>query len=118
MDRHIEVIGIDHGWSGMKTASQTFTSGVKEITTEPAFLSNIVEFQGAYYRVGGRRLEVRKLKTTDQNFYILSGEGAKAEGNEKSGRPLVRGTPTDPLWGGKAGLYRISFPRKGDRFSV
>ena len=29
MDRHIEVIGIDHGWSGMKTVSQVFTTGVK-----------------------------------------------------------------------------------------
>lgn len=37
MDKHIEVIGIDHGWSGMKTVSQVFTTGVKEITTEPAF---------------------------------------------------------------------------------
>ena len=79
MDRQIEVIGIDHGWSGMKTVSQTFTSGVKEITTEPAFLSNIVEFQGAYYRVGGRRLEVRDLKTTDQNFYILTLAAAAKE---------------------------------------
>ena len=38
MDKHIEVIGIDHGWSGMKTVSQVFTTGVKEITTEPVGL--------------------------------------------------------------------------------
>ena len=37
MEKHIEVIGIDHGWSNMKTATQIFTTGVKEITTEPAF---------------------------------------------------------------------------------
>lgn len=36
MEKHIEVIGIDHGWSNMKTATQIFTTGVKEITTEPA----------------------------------------------------------------------------------
>ena len=59
MDRHIEVIGIDHGWSGMKTVSQVFTTGVKEITTEPAFFNNVVEYNGSYYKVGGRRLEVR-----------------------------------------------------------
>lgn len=28
MDRHIEVVGVDHGWSGMKTVSQVFTTGV------------------------------------------------------------------------------------------
>lgn len=34
-DKKIEIIGIDHGWSNMKTVSSIFTSGVKEITTEP-----------------------------------------------------------------------------------
>lgn len=28
MDRHIEVIGVDHGWSMMKTISQVFVTGV------------------------------------------------------------------------------------------
>ncbi len=31
MEKHIEVIGIDHGWANMKTATQIFTTGVKEI---------------------------------------------------------------------------------------
>lgn len=39
MDNKIEVIGIDHGWSGMKTVHEVFTSGCKEISTEPAFTS-------------------------------------------------------------------------------
>ena len=43
MEKHIEVIGIDHGWSKMKTATQIFTTGVKEITTEPAFYDDVVE---------------------------------------------------------------------------
>ena len=47
MDKHVEVIGVDHGWSGMKTVSQVFTTGVKEITTEPAFFNNVVEFNGS-----------------------------------------------------------------------
>ena len=70
--KYIEVIGVDHGWSGMKTVSQVFTSGVKEITTEPAFFNNIVEFRGSYYRVAGKRLEVRDLKIENDNFYILT----------------------------------------------
>ena len=70
MDRHIEVVGVDHGWSGMKTVSQVFTTGVKEITTEPAFYNNVVEFNGSYYKVGGKRLEVRDLKVENDNFYI------------------------------------------------
>lgn len=55
MDKHIEVIGIDHGWSNMKTADQIFTTGVKEISTELAFYDNVVEWNGLYYKVGGKR---------------------------------------------------------------
>lgn len=72
MDRHIEVIGIDHGWSNMKTVSQIFTTGAKEIATEPAFFDNVVEWGGVYYKVGGKRLEVRDTKVENDNFYILT----------------------------------------------
>ena len=72
MEKHIEVIGIDHGWSNMKTVSQIFTTGVKEITTEPAFFDNVVEWNGMYYKVGGKRLEVRDTKVENGNFYILT----------------------------------------------
>jgi plasmid segregation protein ParM len=41
-DKKIEIIGIDHGWSNMKMVSSIFTSGVKEITTEPALFDNVV----------------------------------------------------------------------------
>jgi len=71
-DKKIEIIGIDHGWSNMKTVSSIFTSGVKEITTEPALFDNVVEFEGKYYKVGGKRLEVKDTKVTDENYYILT----------------------------------------------
>lgn len=86
MDKHIEVIGVDHGWSGMKTASQVFTTGVKEITTEPAFFNNIVEYNGSYYKVGGRRLEVRDLKVENDNFYILTLAAVAKELNRRGMR--------------------------------
>lgn len=72
MEKHIEVIGIDHGWSNMKTATQIFTTGVKEITTEPAFYDDVVELDGKYYKVGGKRLEVRDTKVENDNFYLLT----------------------------------------------
>lgn len=86
MDRHIEVIGVDHGWSGMKTVSQVFTTGVKEITTEPAFYNNVVEFNGSYYKVGGKRLEVRELKVENENFYILTLAAVAKELNRRGMR--------------------------------
>ena len=86
MDKHIEVIGIDHGWSGMKTVSQVFTTGVKEITTEPAFYNNVVEYNGSYYKVGGRRLEVRDLKVENDNFYLLALAAVAKELNRRGMR--------------------------------
>lgn len=71
-EKKIEIIGIDHGWSNMKTVSSIFTSGVKEITTEPALFGNVVEFEGKYFKVGGKRLEVKDTKVTDENYYILT----------------------------------------------
>jgi plasmid segregation protein ParM len=37
----LEVIGIDHGWSLMKTVSQVFITGAREIRTEPAVFDDV-----------------------------------------------------------------------------
>lgn len=50
------------GWSGDETVSQVFTTGVKKLQADPAFYNNVVEFNGSYYKVGGKQLEVRDLK--------------------------------------------------------
>ncbi len=44
MNNKIEVIGIDHGWSNIKTATQVFVNGVKEITTEAALYDVVPEY--------------------------------------------------------------------------
>ncbi|NLE00060.1 MAG: ParM/StbA family protein [Fibrobacter sp.] len=72
MNSKIEVIGIDHGWSNIKTSSQVFVTGVKEITTEPALFDGVLEYNGKYYKVGGDRQEVRNTKTEDETFYLLT----------------------------------------------
>lgn len=55
MSDNIEVIGIDHGWMMMKTASQVFKASAEEISTEPAFFDNILEYNGKYYEIGCKR---------------------------------------------------------------
>ncbi len=72
MDRNTIAIGIDHGWANMKTVHTVFTSGVKEITTEPALFSNVLEYRGKYYKIEGSRLEVKKNKVSDDNYYLLT----------------------------------------------
>ena len=100
MNKHIEVIGIDHGWSKIKTVSEVFTTGVKEISTEPAFFDNIVQYNDVYYKVGGKRLEVRDTKVENDNFYLLTLAAAAKELNRRGmrdanvllsvGLPLIR----------------------------
>ena len=46
MNNKLEVIGIDHGWSMMKTISLVFVTGVKEITTTPALFGDVLEYEG------------------------------------------------------------------------
>lgn len=59
MDKNTVVIAIDHGWSNMKTVHETFTSGIREVTTEPALFENVLEKDGKYYKVGSERLKVK-----------------------------------------------------------
>ena len=68
----LEVIGIDHGWSMMKTVSQVFVTGVKEITTEPALYDGVLEYDGKFYKVGTVRQEVNDTKVEDDSFYLLT----------------------------------------------
>ena len=72
MDKNTVVIAIDHGWSNMKTVHETFTSGIREITTEPALFENVLEKDGKYYKVGSERLKVKDSKVEDDNYYLLS----------------------------------------------
>ena len=58
MNNKLEVIGIDHGWSMMKTISQVFVTGVKEITTTPTLFGDVLEYEGKFYKVGTVRQEV------------------------------------------------------------
>ena len=51
MNNKLEVIGIDHGWSMMKTISQVFVTGVKEITTTPALLAMYLSMKESSIRL-------------------------------------------------------------------
>ena len=66
------IIGIDHGWSMMKTVTQVFVTGVKEITTTPALFGDVLEYEGKFYKVGTVRQEVKDTKVEDDSFYLLT----------------------------------------------
>ena len=71
MDNKIEVIGIDHGWSMMKSVSEVFVTGIKEITSVPALYRDTLEYKGKYYKAGklaGRKLRTRRQRMTALNY--------------------------------------------------
>lgn len=72
INQNTVVVAIDHGWANMKTEQDVFTSGVSEITTEPALYNDVLEYEGKYYKIGGKRLEVKEDKIHDDNYYLLS----------------------------------------------
>lgn len=70
---NIEVIGIDHGWSQMKTVNAAvFSSGIREILTEPAFYDDVLEYDGKYYKVGTARDTVMENKVENDDYYLLT----------------------------------------------
>lgn len=69
---NIIVIGVDHGWSLIKTSDFIFTTGVKELTTRPAFPNHVLEFENKYYAIGEKRLIVKDTKVENENFYLLT----------------------------------------------
>lgn len=66
------IIGVDHGWSQMKTAETVFSSGVEEILSEPAFSDDVLKYRGIYLRVGTKRDAVMENKTVNDDYYFLT----------------------------------------------
>lgn len=69
---NIKIIGIDHGYGNIKTASTVTKSGVTAYETEPIFSGNILEYEGCYYRIGECQKEFVSDKVSDDDYYLLT----------------------------------------------
>lgn len=129
MAGNIEVIGVDHGWSTIKTASQVFATAVKEIPNEPPMRNDILEYEGRYYSIGERRLEVRAGKTENENFYLLTLAGIAKElrhrGKREANIYLAAGLPISRFSDEKKGFIQyleknreLSFRFEDDFFNI
>ena len=63
-------IGIDHGFSAIKLSDDDFPTAITQVD-EPITTENILEIGGVNYRIGGRRIDVREDKTSDDSFNPL-----------------------------------------------
>lgn len=66
------LLGIDHGNYAIKTAGFEFVSGLAEHTVKPPMTDEILEYQGKYWALSGKRLSYMRDKTQDDRFFILS----------------------------------------------
>ena len=48
MNNSIEIIGIDHGWSQMKTSNYCFNTSIKELPNVPAFTDNVLQYDNRH----------------------------------------------------------------------
>lgn len=100
MDEITLTIGLDQGWQNNKTENDCFVTAVQEIAN-PTFKETVLEYEGKYYVIGGKRLEVKDTKVEDEDFYLLMlagvaremkirGNITKANINLAVGLPLTR----------------------------
>lgn len=66
------IIGIDHGYSAMKTKHCCFPSGVSAYEHEPYTNRGVLQFEGKYYVCGTGRQPLIRTKTENQNYYLLT----------------------------------------------
>lgn len=66
------VIGIDHGFSMIKTKSHIFSNGVNKSSGKPPVVENSLYYEGSYYYVGGERKTVVEDKTATEDFFLLT----------------------------------------------
>lgn len=66
------VIGIDHGFSLMKTKHHIFSNGVVRCNGRPPVVENSFYYDGSYYCIGGARKTVHEDKTEDEDFFLLT----------------------------------------------
>lgn len=125
----LEIIAVDHGWNLMKTPTSTFVAGMKEITTEPALKDNLLLYKGRYYRVGGKRMEVRPTKVMDETYYLLTlaavAKELKARNKKKARIYLAVGLPISRFGAEKKDFIsyllkekELSFAFEGEYYTI
>ena len=66
------IISIDHGNKQIKTLNRTFTSGLLERDSKPAFGEDILCYEGKYYTLSEERIPYMRDKSKDNRFFILT----------------------------------------------
>lgn len=66
------LVAIDHGNYAVKTPHFSFISGLAEHTVKPPLADEVLEYEGKYWTLSGKRLSYMRDKTRDNRYFILS----------------------------------------------
>lgn len=66
------LVAIDHGNYAVKTPHFSFISGLAEHTVKPPLADEVLEYEGKYWTLSGKRLSYMRDKTRDDRYFILS----------------------------------------------
>ena len=100
---NVKVIGIDHGFGNVKTASCCFRSGVTLCEKEPTFKANMLVYDGRYYLVSEGHKEFTPDKIRDNDYYVLT---LAAIAEELRGLEALKAAVDSPDWGAASQAMR------------
>ena len=66
------LVAIDHGNFAVKTPHFSFISGLAEHTVKPPLADEVLEYEGKYWTLSGKRLSYMRDTTRDDRYFILS----------------------------------------------
>ena len=66
------IIGIDHGFSLMKSSHFSFPTGLVAYDHEPYTRKDVLEYGGRYYVVGSGRQPIQREKTLTDDYYLMT----------------------------------------------
>ena len=70
--KETRIIAVDHGYGNIKTANTVTHTGITKYDSRPVFTGSILEYEGAWYRIGERHKEFIPDKAADEDYYLLT----------------------------------------------
>ena len=66
------IIGVDHGYGNIKTATHCYKTGILGYDSEPLFTGDMLTYGGRYYLIGEGHKEFIAEKIKDEDYYLLT----------------------------------------------
>ena len=83
--KNMQIIGIDHGYGNLKTASGIFPASVLTFDHEPVHAQDLLVYDGKYHVIGSGHREFTPDKVSNPDHYVLTLAGI-GQSNQRAGR--------------------------------